>query len=51
MTYLLREVELGAEVNERRVVVRGLTEHDRIVLNGAFHLNNKRKQDMIKGGE
>jgi len=28
-----------------------LTEKDKIVLNGAFHLNNKRKQDMIKGGE
>lgn len=49
--YLLREVELGAEVNDRRVVVRGITAHDKIVLNGAFHLNNKRKQDMIKGGE
>lgn len=49
--YLLREVELGAEVNDRRVVVRGITAQDKIVLNGAFHLNNKRKQDMIKGGE
>lgn len=49
--YLLREVELGVETNDRRVVARGLTANDRIVLNGAFHLNNKRKQDMIKGGE
>jgi cobalt-zinc-cadmium efflux system membrane fusion protein len=49
--YLLREVELGVETNDRRVVVRGLTTKDHIVLNGAFHLNNKRKQDMIKGGE
>jgi cobalt-zinc-cadmium efflux system membrane fusion protein len=49
--YLLREIELGVETNDRRVVVRGLTEKDKIVLNGAFHLNNKRKQDMIKGGE
>jgi cobalt-zinc-cadmium efflux system membrane fusion protein len=49
--YLLREVELGVETNDRRVVVRGLTEKDKIVLNGAFHMNNQRKQDMIKGGE
>ena len=50
-TYLLREVELGAEVNDHRVVLRGISAQDKIVLNGAFHLNNKRKQDMIRGGE
>jgi RND family efflux transporter, MFP subunit len=47
--YRLREVELGVEVADRRVVVRGLTANDTIVLDGAFHLNNKRKQDQIKG--
>jgi cobalt-zinc-cadmium efflux system membrane fusion protein len=48
--FQLREVELGAEVRNRRVVLRGLSNSDRIVLDGAFHLNNKRKQDQIKGG-
>jgi membrane fusion protein, heavy metal efflux system len=33
------------------VVLRGVSPGETIVLNGAFHLNNKRKQDQIKGGE
>jgi membrane fusion protein, heavy metal efflux system len=49
--FLLREVELGEEVADRRVVVSGLTADQKIVLDGAFHLNNKRKQDQIKGAE
>jgi cobalt-zinc-cadmium efflux system membrane fusion protein len=47
----LREVELGAEVADRRVVIHGVSAGETIVLDGAFHLNNKRKQDQIKGGE
>ena len=47
--FRLREVELGAEVADRRVVVSGVTANDTIVLDGAFHLNNKRRQDQIKG--
>lgn len=49
--FLLQEVELGAEVADHRVVLRGISSNDKIVLDGAFHLNNKRKQDQIKGGE
>jgi len=49
--FILHPVELGPEVNERRVVLSGITGNEKIVLNGAFHLNNKRKQDQIKGGE
>lgn len=49
--FFLREVELGAEVSDRRVVTHGLSPDDSIVLDGAFHINNKRKQDQIKGGE
>jgi membrane fusion protein, heavy metal efflux system len=49
--FLLQEVELGAEVMDHRVVLKGITSSDKIVLEGAFHLNNKRKQDQIKGGE
>ena len=49
--YALQEVELGVEVADRRVVMHGLSADQSIVLDGAFHLNNKRKQDQIKGGE
>jgi membrane fusion protein, heavy metal efflux system len=48
--FVLQDVELGAEVTDRRVVTRGVTADQSIVLDGAFHLNNKRKQDQIKGG-
>ncbi len=49
--FRLREVELGVEVADRRVVLHGISAGETIVLNGAFHLNNKRKQDQIKGGQ
>jgi cobalt-zinc-cadmium efflux system membrane fusion protein len=49
--YALREVTLGDEENDRRVVQDGITVADHIVLDGAFHLNNQRKQLAIKGGE
>jgi cobalt-zinc-cadmium efflux system membrane fusion protein len=49
--YVLHEVSLGEEANDRRVVLDGLREGDRIVLDGAFHLNNQRKQNAIKGAE
>jgi cobalt-zinc-cadmium efflux system membrane fusion protein len=47
--FLLREVELGDESNDERVVLSGVTASEAIVLDGAFHLNNQRKQDAIKG--
>jgi cobalt-zinc-cadmium efflux system membrane fusion protein len=49
--FALREVDLGVEVADRRVVMHGVSVDESIVLDGAFHLNNKRKQDQIKGGE
>ncbi|WP_255550788.1 efflux RND transporter periplasmic adaptor subunit [Granulicella sp. dw_53] len=49
--FLLREVELGDEVEDRRVLRSGVTQPERIVLDGAFHLNNQRKQNAIKGGK
>ena len=48
--FALREVSLGEEENDRRVVQSGITAGDTIVLDGAFHLNNQRKQSAIKGG-
>jgi len=49
--FVLREVELGEEVSDCRVVLHGLSAEEKIVVDGAFHLNNKRKQDQIKGAE
>jgi membrane fusion protein, heavy metal efflux system len=49
--FLLREVVLGEETDDRRVLQSGIREGERIVLDGAFHLNNQRKQNAIKGGE
>lgn len=49
--YVLREVTLGQEENDRRVVLSGVHQEERIVTDGAFHLNNQRKQNAIKGGE
>jgi cobalt-zinc-cadmium efflux system membrane fusion protein len=49
--FLLREVVLGEETDDRRVLQSGIREGERIVLDGAFHLNNQRKQNAIKGGQ
>jgi membrane fusion protein, heavy metal efflux system len=49
--YVLRQVSLGEEENDRRVVLKGVDAGERIVTDGAFHLNNQRKQNAIKGGE
>jgi cobalt-zinc-cadmium efflux system membrane fusion protein len=48
--YRLREVSLGEEDRDRRVVLGGLEGGEKIVTDGAFHLNNQRKQKAIKGG-
>jgi cobalt-zinc-cadmium efflux system membrane fusion protein len=50
-TFVLRAVELGEEIEDHRVVLQGVTADDSIVFDGAFHLNNKRKQDQIRGAE
>lgn len=47
--YALREVTLGQEENDRRVVLSGVRKDERIVADGAFHLNNQRKQNAIEG--
>jgi cobalt-zinc-cadmium efflux system membrane fusion protein len=50
-SYVLREVSLGEEEDDRRVVLSGVQINERIVTDGAFHLNNQRKQNAIKGGK
>jgi cobalt-zinc-cadmium efflux system membrane fusion protein len=49
--FVLREVSLGQEEDDRRVLLSGVRADERIVTDGAFHLNNQRKQNAIKGGE
>jgi membrane fusion protein, heavy metal efflux system len=46
---VLREISLGEEENDRRVVLSGVQRGERIVTDGAFHLNNQRRQNTIKG--
>jgi membrane fusion protein, heavy metal efflux system len=51
LKYVLREVSLGDEEDDRRVVLGGVQPDEHIVTDGAFHLNNQRKQNAIKGGQ
>jgi cobalt-zinc-cadmium efflux system membrane fusion protein len=37
------------ETGDYRVLESGISPGEELVLNGAFHLNNQRKQDMVKG--
>ncbi len=48
--FVLHEVELGMETGDSRVLESGVAPDEKLVLNGAFHLNNQRKQDLVKGG-
>lgn len=49
--FMLREVSLGLENGDDRVLESGVSPGEKIVLDGAFHLNNQRKQNAIKGGQ
>jgi cobalt-zinc-cadmium efflux system membrane fusion protein len=49
--FKLREIALGPESDDDRILESGLNPDEKIVLDGAFHLNNQRKQNAIKGGE
>lgn len=49
--FMLREVSLGLENSDNRVLEDGISAGEKIVLDGAFHLNNQRKQNAIKGGQ
>lgn len=47
--FLLRKVTLGGEYGNVRVLLDGLQEGEKIVLDGAFHLNNERKRSALQG--
>lgn len=49
-SYKLVKVKLGAENNGQRVVLEGLKTGDKIVVQGAFHLNNERNRKEMEGG-
>ncbi len=49
-TFVLRPVTLGEESDDQRVLQSGVRADETIVIDGAFHLNNQRKQNAIKGG-
>ncbi|MEO8129185.1 MAG: efflux RND transporter periplasmic adaptor subunit [Bryobacteraceae bacterium] len=50
-TFLLRKVELGEEFGDVRVVVTGLKPGEKLVVDGAFHLNNERKRMLLESSE
>ena len=43
-SFILRPVTLGAEFEGERVLTAGVSPGERIVVDGAFHLNNERKR-------
>ena len=50
-TYSLREVVLGADLENQSVIASGLDPGERVVIAGAFHLNNERKRRLLAGVE
>jgi cobalt-zinc-cadmium efflux system membrane fusion protein len=48
-TFVLRPVELGFEFHHQRVLLSGLQPGEKIVVDGAFHLNNERKREVVQG--
>ena len=45
--FSLRSVTLGADHEGMRQIVSGLAKGDRVVVDGAFHLNNERKRSSL----
>lgn len=50
-TMVLRPVQLGAEYGGSRVVLEGLHEGEKIVTDGAFHLNNERRRRSVRAAD
>jgi membrane fusion protein, heavy metal efflux system len=50
-TDLLRPVSLGADFGDKRVLLEGVREGEKIIGEGAFHLNNERKRQAVGSEE
>ncbi len=50
-TFVLRPVMLGSESAGRRVLLDGVRPGEKIVLDGAFHLNNERRRRALRGSD
>jgi len=50
-TFVLRQVKLGGEFGVNRVLLDGVRPGEKIVIAGAFHLNNERRRRALRGGE
>jgi len=48
-SFVLRPVNLGGEFGQYRVLTDGIQPDEKIVVDGAFHLNNQRKQQALQG--
>jgi cobalt-zinc-cadmium efflux system membrane fusion protein len=48
--FVLRTVTLGEEFRDRRVLLTGVSGGEKIVVDGAFHLNNERRRAVLRGG-
>lgn len=48
-TFLLRPVKTGEQFGDLRVIKNGLAPGEKIVVDGAFHLNNERKRRAMGG--
>jgi len=46
--FRLRPVKLGVEQNGRRVVLSGISAGDKVVMDGAFHLNTERNRQTTE---
>ena len=50
-TFVLRPVKLGGDFDGRRVLLEGVRTGEKIVVDGAFHLNNERRRQLVRGEE
>jgi membrane fusion protein, heavy metal efflux system len=47
-SFALRKVRLGGEHGDGQILLEGLEENSRIVMDGAFHLNNERRRRAVR---
>ncbi len=50
-TFVLRKVTVGHETDGNRVSVEGIRPGEKIITEGAFHLNNERRRRAVRGHE